>query len=59
VSGTFGRHVEPQGADKRPVPYNEHVAFREVVAFLVLAGAFCLFVVTTLFAIGRLTSRMI
>ena len=38
--------------DKRQVPYNEHVAFGEVVTFLVLAGAFCLFIVTALFTIG-------
>jgi len=45
--------------EKRPVPYNEYVAFREVVAFLVMAGAFCLFVVTTLFAIGWQMTRII
>jgi hypothetical protein len=48
-----------KNVDKRPIPYNEHVAFREMVAFLVLAGAFCLFVVTTLFAIGWQMSRII
>jgi len=44
----FGRQI----AHKRPIPSDEKRAFREVSAFFVLAGAFCLFVAADLFAMG-------
>jgi hypothetical protein len=48
-----------QNDDERPIPYNEHAAFREVVALLMLAGTFCLFLATSLFVVGFRIFRII
>ena len=53
--------VMPRGEndDERPIPYDEHAAFREAVALVVLAGTFCLFLATSLFLVGFRIFRII